>query len=677
MFPTPVNITGYRIYPYSSASGTLGFPKAWAFEGSNDGLEWKELNAQEGQFLEKGRWYKYSFDNVESYQYYRLKITEAQNPARLDIGELEFCSVYENNLNFDIAGFAASDLSGISISEDVVLGANLEADDSMTLSADLDLRGIASTIKGVIDLAGYTLSVDSLSGGGTIKDSSAFDKTSKQTDDTYVKSYINGVAKAFDQAAWHAFGDFSSYSSSGNPQHRVMTTSFSPPVDIDYDFVTPTVIDSFRLTSGNNNSANLRSPKSMSFLGWDGENWVSLGSWKSEMEWSKNETRQYDFANQNAYSKYRIRIDENNGAVGIVEFFKLEYACRAEAGKVVIDISDGSTAENTDVTLIGNTRLVKIGGGTFIASKGGQSYTGGTELREGTIKCGSAESDLFGRQRCEVMVMKDGVFEPTANKGNIGKYHFTFYGGMLSDSGTDISDGSDYQRIVRMSLKNNSSFDAENSMYIGSETSSVNSHVDLGGNVFSGTIGDGKFLRLDRLTIENGTLEVTNGDGYLLARNTVNAQSVDFRLNCAIVVASESLFSVRNYEALGGTRSTSKQTGSMLVYGIFTPVSDSFYGCTLMNGSTIDLSKRTTALNVHSDFTAGAKTLKFDENATVKIKLGTQYFPQSKILSWTKETKPANVDTVQFVKGDSDRRYSLVVREDGLYADVGLIITIH
>jgi hypothetical protein len=96
-----------------------------------------------------------------------------------------------------------------------------------------------------------------------------------------------------------------------------------------------------------------------------------------------------------------------------------------------------------------------------------------------------------------------------------------------------------------------------------------------------------------------------------------------------------------------------------------------------MNGSTIDLSKRTTALNVHSDFTAGAKTLKFDENATVKIKLGTQYFPQSKILSWTKETKPANVDTVQFVKGDSDRRYSLVVREDGLYADVGLIITIH
>ena len=92
---------------------------------------------------------------------------------------------------------------------------------------------------------------------------------------------------------------------------------------------------------------------------------------------------------------------------------------------------------------------------------------------------------------------------------------------------------------------------------------------------------------------------------------------------------------------------------------------------------TLDLSMRSTALGSVSSATGGKRELSFEENATIKVSLGTKRFEDSRILSWTEDTKPANIDTVKFVRADADRRYSLVVKDDGLYANVGLTFSIH
>lgn len=102
-----------------------------------------------------------------------------------------------------------------------------------------------------------------------------------------------------------------------------------------------------------------------------------------------------------------------------------------------------------------------------------------------------------------------------------------------------------------------------------------------------------------------------------------------------------------------------------------------YYGCTLMDGATRDLSMRSTALGSVSSATGGKRELSFEENATIKVSLGTKRFEDSRILSWMEDTKPANIDTVKFVRADADRRYSLVVKDDGLYANVGLTVSIH
>jgi hypothetical protein len=97
------------------------------------------------------------------------------------------------------------------------------------------------------------------------------------------------------------------------------------------------------------------------------------------------------------------------------------------------------------------------------------------------------------------------------------------------------------------------------------------------------------------------------------------------------------------------------------VYGTFTPASDYFYGPTMQDRSTIDLSAKTGAWSVTSSLTDGGnKTTKFAAGATVTVILGERKCKVGdKVISWT--TPPD--DTVRF----TSRRATFEVRSDGLY----------
>ena len=115
----------------------------------------------------------------------------------------------------------------------------------------------------------------------------------------------------------------------------------------------------------------------------------------------------------------------------------------------------------------------------------------------------------------------------------------------------------------------------------------------------------------------------------------------------------------------------------MEVYGVFKPTSDYFYGCTLMDGATLDLTTRSVPLNALSASTGGCTNLSFAANATISVNLGRRRISGAvPIVSWTAETRPANIDTVRFVRADEGQRYSLAVKQDGLYAYTGLMISI-
>ena len=647
-FDAATTINAYKMQTSTTTGGATHntrAPHEWKFFGSNDGTTWTKLDSQSVASWEKSEQKSFMFFNDTAYKYYRLMITANGGDSYLEMFSLEY-------------GYLS--------------GSYTIGESGVTLTGDIGEDFSIGYIDGTIDLAGHTLTVSTLTGGGTITNTSAFaDKTTTQTGDTNVKSYVDGEETTLSQPAWQAFGDFESYSASTTPQHRVLCNPFTAPTEIDYDFGTATVIDAFRLTSGNNNSAGTRAPKTMSFHGWDGESWQKLGAWTNQTGWVKNEMRQYDFANTNAYTKYRIRFLENNGGTSgtaqVLEFFKLEYGCCAEAGKVVVNVPSGATVENTDVTLSGNVRLVKDGAGTFAASKAAQTYTGGTEVRGGTLKAGAASDGLFGPVRSEIRVMADGAFDMNGMATRIDGYLLSLYGGTLADGGGSTSgDG------VKIVLRADSMFEASNNMYLGATSANLSS-IDLCGYTLTGYIASGKYLRLFNIDVEDGTIEAS-GAGTLIASEVV-ATSADFRLGCALLVANNKSLSVRNYEALN-EGDNGNQYGALYVYGAFKPTTAYWYGCTLMDDSTLDLSGGN--MSAASSSTKGPTALSFEENATVNVTVGDRKISSTTpIMSWTEETKPANIDTVKFVRADADRPYALTLKSDGLYAQAGLIISFH
>ena len=674
----PVN--RYRLYaatPVAAANG--GYPKEWTFEGSNDNSDWTVLDSRTDETLSNGNWYDYDFQNDAAYRYYRLKVTKGSRwdsstskDRRLDLGgELEIGWMPVNKVYVNVSGLGASDVSGIHVSSDAAIA---PADD-FVLEDDLDMGGIS--VSCMIDLNGHALTVSALSGGGVITDTSydAEPPYFSPSGGTVIADGGDGTVSnpgdAFD-------GD------TGTFAYRGQTTG--TPFILGYDFGTATAVNRYRIYA----YTSVRYPgfpTDWTFEGSnDGVTWTLLDSRTGETL-DKDCWHAYDFAAAAAYSRYRIKVTKgsrwNGSADPRIDLGELQFGRRCEPGRVVVDVPGGATAENTDVRLTGNVRLVKEGTGTLVVSKEGQSYLGGTEVCAGTLTCGVANAGVFGPDGSGIDVAEGGTFDTNGKRANgvdtFGKYVLCLDGGKLKNGGAGVGDGNNYENVTKIVLTGDSELEAEENMFIGTQTAGIGSRIDLGGNVLSCSIADGKVVRLYNVTMENGSFSVTNensGRLFIGYNGSVVATNVDFALNCPVVVRNDSTFKVRDYESLGGSGNNTIQYGAMEVYGAFRPTSDCFYGCTLMDGSTLDLSTRETTLNALSAATGGCTNLAFEADATVNVSLGARRANRNEpILSWTEATKPGNVETVKFVCAD-DRKYAFVVKADGLYAYNGLVIIV-
>lgn len=88
-FGEPVEVNGYRMHLFSTAANA-GFPKAWTFEGSNDGADWTVLDERRDMALTQRSWHSFRFAGDGAFRRYRIKVTEGLSAKRFDLGELEF-----------------------------------------------------------------------------------------------------------------------------------------------------------------------------------------------------------------------------------------------------------------------------------------------------------------------------------------------------------------------------------------------------------------------------------------------------------------------------------------------------------------------------------------------------------------------------------------------------------
>ncbi len=623
-FGESTTIDGYRIlFNYSGG----GYPKAWTFDGSDDGTSWTVLDTQTGQSFTLGSWKTYALGNEGTYRYYRLNVTATSINNRLHISELEFGRVLRNSIYVDTDGITESDFSAIVLSGGASF--TLPEDDTLVLSGNLDLSGFK--VDGTIDLKGHTLTVDRLDGVGTITDTTAFDLT--DADASRVTSPNTFLSTG---PAWSAFANSASYAQSAG--HRViaeLVPNWSKmPIRIDYDFRESTVVNAYRLTVGGNSGTTQesnrtalknRAPKSFSFWGSntaaDGD-WVKLDERTNETAWyietGYQEERQYEFANATPYRYYRIALHEPNDAA-YLEFFKLEYGNIDAAGHLRVVVPEGKTVNNSTVVITGNLRLVKEGAGTLVATKTAQKYGCGTEVRAGTLKMGVAgNSTPVGKQGTEVMVCTGAVVDMNG-KENFYFHSFNMAGGTLQNTGGDVA----YTKaqLKHMRLTSDSALNlAREYAFIGDGNSETT--IYLNGHTLEVAIGIGKYFRLYNSVVLDGTVDITSGGWLLPGGSYVTATNVDFKVNSALHMAAP--FSVKGYEASFYSTGSNASNATMRVAGVFKPTVAAYYGCTMLAGSTMDLTAWPSDVGwpMASAFGANGKTdLEFADSGEITVNL--------------------------------------------------------
>jgi hypothetical protein len=361
-------------------------------------------------------------------------------------------------------------------------------------------------------------------------------------------------------------------------------------------------------------------------------------------------------------------------------FSKVTNSDANETAELHIDVASGKTVTNATVAISGQINLVKDGAGTFVAAKRDQTYVGVNEVAAGVMEVLNNFRDsrfhVFGAKGNSFLVRTDATFKMNGMYAQANaEYRFVLDGGRLLGSYEDVPDT--YGQIHLIELTKDSTFEPSTNCGLVPGGTFGSTTLDLGGHKLAVPIGNGRIFFLYNTTVKNGMVDVTSG-GWLQTKSgcTVTATNVDFRVRSALRL--DGPISVRGYEPEYSDSNYNEGTAAFNVHGTFKPAAghNCFYGVTMQDGSTIDLSNPSRALPLPrvSAFKKGDNTLKF-ASGTIRVKLGERKVTSKTcLISWS--SKPDGIDAVRFVNADGERPRRFTARPDGLYSSGGLVLIV-
>ena len=291
---------------------------------------------------------------------------------------------------------------------------------------------------------------------------------------------------------------------------------------------------------------------------------------------------------------------------------------------------------NDKVALGGNLKLVKEGAGTFVSHKA-QTYTGGTVIAAGMAQppdpatqndaSTGAKFPAFGTG--PITVAQGAIFDIRANYDyNEGRNAMILDGGALRNGKWQMTH-TDWGGVGIAALTKDSLLQVSYTTVLGYGSGTL----DLGTHKLSATMSYGQILYVTYPVLSNGTFAVS-GIGWARFDHACDIDA-RFEVNSPIAIGAD--IRVRDYVVTyGGNESSGDK--ALNVYGTFRPDTDMFYGCTMLDKSTIDLSGRTTALPaeaVFAKYQPSRLSVSFAEGATVTVHVDGR--TDLKELSRTKE----------------------------------------
>lgn len=367
---------------------------------------------------------------------------------------------------------------------------------------------------------------------------------------------------------------------------------------------------------------------------------------------------------------HRLYVNTPNGNPPVALTVTDSTTDSSKPGELHIAVPAGATFTNNRVTLSGNLKLVKEGAGTFTPQVYSLAYTGGNVVAEGTLRLynGSTKDNAtyaFGQNKYPnplgaygtVLMVEEGCEFDINGVYDTNLQYFRLNGGAIVNSrgqGQSLWGGF-----------GNVTLAADSTVTVGNNILWTGP-IDFGGNTLACSIASGKTFFF-RGTATNGTLRAT-GAGTLQVATEAGSQTMDLDAATALNVAA--VLTVRDYTArYEGTSNAG--SAAMNVYGTFTPVTDNFYGCTLQNGATLDLTSKTDVWSTTGAFTSGLNAVTFAADSVVNVAIAADRelaFDENglaKVVSW--ETEPPESTKFKLAGPALKNGRPLLRRSGGLY----------
>ena len=358
--------------------------------------------------------------------------------------------------------------------------------------------------------------------------------------------------------------------------------------------------------------------------------------------------------------------DETSAALGE---FTITDMSLGEPGTLRISATSGSTIINSGIALTGNLRLQKEGEGTFSAAKASQTYTGGTDISNGTIRVASSGAGHFGTG---LVVVPAGTALDVYNN-NASSATVVLAGGTIQNSATtagtlprvlSLTSDSTIKHANGSSSNNDFSVPAGCEWNLGGYTLSL---------VMSGNDSDFSFSDDAVNVISNGTIVVTvntannTTKGFFQMRRLSGEDGLRLDLGkCYPRLRGNYNSSVMDFtdNPVSGASAINEKGKQLEIYGRFMPKGTLGVNKTMKNGSTLDLTHVSGSFSCN--FTTGSggtstqQKLTFAANSTITVNLDgrtdLRTIAKSEnpyVVKWS--TKPA--DTTTFVLDAATRQH--------------------
>ena len=419
----------------------------------------------------------------------------------------------------------------------------------------------------------------------------------------------------------------------------------------------------------------------------------------------------HDYIPAKRKTEYGIydRVDRAFKSLSIWNTVNGELAGDVAKGTLRIDVCAGRTVENSTLTITGTLKLVKDGEGTLISAREKQSYTGGTFVDKGLVKCNRNVGNTPWGPSKSLITVEDGAAFDYAGACSRSSTPYSFSikgagtdgkGALLNSAGSGDIAGFWCQNIIAdlelrgdATIRGCASFGFSlNENYT---SGTYNHELGLNGYTLSIFLNSNSSDNNDghQLFAFRGVQAI--GGGTIIMRNESSSKvtfpsfygapsdlsGVTFDLGEGMGINVEAVPTVGTFIDRRTTVGRDEHSSnSIIVLDTYKPMTTGLLKTVTLGDSThlspvLDLS----GIEGPFDLTAAdpESTIGAAEGATVKVKLGDRKTSGSTpIITW-EGNRPTWVDTLRFARGDADRKYGLRVGDNGIYAVVGFTIVFY